>query len=94
MTTKIYALHHGRSKSPVFRLVPNHSTGLYRIEWPDIGLSDRTNLTRAKAAAREWAEKKAMAEGRNLPVARRLKSLDNFSWSTSYVAQNEKEGAR
>ena len=52
-TTKIYSLHQGRSKSPVVRLVPNHSTGLYRIEWQDIALSDRTNLTRAKAAARE-----------------------------------------
>jgi hypothetical protein len=38
-----YALHHGRSTRPVLRLVPDES---YRIEWPDIGLSDLANLTR------------------------------------------------
>ena len=52
-------------------------------------LSDLTNLTRAKEAAREWAERKVVTEERKLPVARRLKSLDNFWWSSSYVAQNE-----
>jgi hypothetical protein len=61
---------------------------LYRIEWPDIGLSDLTNLTRAKAAALEWAEQRVM-EDRKLPVARRLKSLDNFWWSSSPVRENQ-----
>jgi hypothetical protein len=61
---------------------------LYRIKWPDIGLSDRVNLTRAKAAALEWAERKALTEDRKLPVARRLKSLTNFWWSASPIAQN------
>jgi hypothetical protein len=41
------------------------------------------NLTRAKAAALEWAERKTVTEDRKLPVARRLKSLDNFWWSSS-----------
>jgi hypothetical protein len=44
-----YTLHHGRSTRPVLRLVPDES-GLYRIEWPDIGLSDLANLTRCKQA--------------------------------------------
>jgi hypothetical protein len=83
---KTYSLHRGRSRHAIVSLVP--CAGLYRIAWPDIGLSDLTNLTRAKAAAREWAEQKAMTEDRKLPVARRLKSLDNFLWSSSYIAQN------
>ena len=80
-TMKIYSLHRGQSQKPIVRIIPDGQ--LYRIEWPDIGLSDLTNLTRAKAAALEWAERKALTEDRKLPVARRLKSLDNFSWSSS-----------
>jgi hypothetical protein len=88
---KTHSLHRGRSRAPVVRIIPVGS--LYRIEWPDIGLSDLTNLTRAKAATREWAEQKAMTEDRKLSVARRLKSLDNFWWASSYVAPNDKAAA-
>ena len=80
-----HSLHHGRSRRALVRIVPDGA--LYRIEWPDIGLSDITNLTRAKAASREWAEQKAMTEDRKFPVARRLKSLENLWWSTSYIAR-------
>ena len=76
MRAKIHSLYRGRSQHPIVRIIPDGV--LYRIEWPDIGLSDLTNLTRAKAAALEWAQQKAMTEGRNLSVAQRLKSLDNF----------------
>jgi hypothetical protein len=73
---KIYALHCGRRA--LVDVVPDSHTGLYRISWPDIGLSDVTNLTRAKAAALEWAEQKVVTEGRKMPVAQRLKSLGIF----------------
>ena len=56
-----YTLHHGRSTRPVLRLVPDES-GLYRIEWPDVGLSDLANLTRCKQAALEWAQSQAMTD--------------------------------
>ena len=82
----IYSLYRGRSRKVLVRIIPDGQ--LYRIEWPDIGLSDLVNLTRAKAAALEWAERRAM-EDRKLPVARRLKSLDNFWWLAPYVRQNE-----
>lgn len=88
---KTYSLHRGRSRRAIVTLVP--CAGLYRIAWPDARPSDLTNLTRAKAAAREWAEQKAMVEDRKMPVARRLKSLDNFWWSSSYVAQNKSAAA-
>ena len=39
------------------------------------GLSDIINVTGVKAAAREWAEQRAMTEDRKFPVARRLKSF-------------------
>ena len=84
----IYSLHRGRSRRVIVRVIPQGQ--LYRIEWPDIGPSDLTNLTRAKAAAIEWAERKAVTEDRKLPIARRLKSLDNFWWSSSPVRQNER----
>src|SRR5262249_13812441 len=64
--TMIHCLHRGRSRRPVVRIIPDGA--FYRIEWPDIGLSDLTNLTRAKAAAEEWAEGRAMTEDRKLPV--------------------------
>jgi hypothetical protein len=85
--TIVYSLHRGRSRRALVRLVSD-CRGLYRIEWPDIGLSDLTNLTRAKAAAREWAERNAVLEDRKTSAARRLKSLDNFWWSSSYIAHN------
>ena len=34
---KIYCLHRGRSKRVIARVVPDRLTGLYRIEWPDMG---------------------------------------------------------
>jgi hypothetical protein len=49
----VIALYRGRSRKPLLRLLPHGA--LYRIEWPDIGLSDLVNITRAKAAALEWA---------------------------------------
>jgi hypothetical protein len=91
MNSLIYCLHRGRSRRPIVRIIPDGA--LYRIEWPDIGLSDVTNLTRAKAAAREWAERQAMTEDRKMSAARRLKSLDNFWWSSSYGAPNERAAA-
>ena len=78
-----YTLHHGRSTRPVLKLVPDES-GLYRIEWPDIGLSDLANLTRCKQAALEWAQSQVMTDQGKRSGARRLKSLKNFSWSASY----------
>ena len=87
----IYCLHRGRSGRPIVRVIPDGT--LYRIEWPDIGLSDLTNLTRAKAAALEWAQHRAVTEDRKLPVARRLKSLKNFWWSSSQIAPNERAAA-
>ena len=83
----VCSLHRGRSRHTLVRVIPD-CCGLFRIEWPDIGLSDLANLTRCKAAAREWAERKTMTEDRKTNAARRLKSLDNFWWSSSYVAQN------
>lgn len=86
-----YNLYRGRSQRPVVSIVP--AGRLYRIQWPDIGESDLVNLSRAKAAALEWAQHKAATEGRNLPVARRLKSLDNFWWSSAPVRSNERVAA-
>ena len=83
-TMKIYSLHRGQSQKPIVRIIPDGQ--LYRIEWPDIGLSDLTNLTRAKAAALEWAERKAVTEDRKKSGARRLKLLNNFWWSSSPIA--------
>jgi hypothetical protein len=88
-----YTLHHGRSTRPVLRLVPDES-GLYRIEWPDTGLSDLANLTRCKQAALEWAEQKVVTEGGKTNAARRLKSLNNFSWSASYSDLNQPPHAK
>ena len=87
----IYCLHRGRSRKVLVRIVPDGL--LYRIEWPDIGLSDLTNLTRAKSAALEWAERQAMIQDRKMSAARRLKSLDNFWWSSSPVRSNQLEAA-
>jgi len=82
-----HRLHYGQSQAPVLEIIPDPA-GLYRIAWPDIGLSDVANLTRCKQAAREWAQHQRMAKDRNLPVARRVKSLKNFSWSASYSDLN------
>jgi hypothetical protein len=87
----IHCLHRGRSRRPIVRIIPEGA--LFRIEWPDIGLSDLTNLTRAKAAALEWAERQAMTEDRKTSVARRLKSLDNFWWSSAPSRLDEQAAA-
>ena len=90
--TIVYSLHSGRSRRALVRVVLD-CCGLYRVAWPDIGLSDLANLTRCKAAAREWAERNTVLEDRKTNVARRLKSLDNFWWSWSYIAQNVRGAA-
>lgn len=86
-TPKIWSLHRGRSRACLVRVVPDHDV-LYRIEWPDIGLSATANLTRCMDAARGWAERQFLTEHRNLSDARRLKSLNFFWRSASYVRQN------
>lgn len=88
---KTYSLHRGRSSKTIVQVIPCGQ--LYRIAWPDIGLSDLTNLTRAKAAALEWAEQRAMTEDRHLSVAQRLKSLNFFWRSSPYIAPNDKAAA-
>ena len=85
--TIVYSLHSGRSRRALVRVVSD-CRDLYRIEWPDRGLSDLANLTRCKAAALEWAQRKVLTEDRKNNAARRLKSLDNFWWSSSYTAHN------
>jgi hypothetical protein len=80
----IYSLHRGRSQRAIVRVVP--CGPLYCVEWPDIAPSPPANLTRCKAAALEWAERRAVIEDRKSNAARRLKSLDNFWWSSSHVA--------
>jgi hypothetical protein len=45
-----YRLQYGQSQTPVLEIIPD-PTGLYRIAWPDIGLSDLANPTRCKRAA-------------------------------------------
>jgi hypothetical protein len=89
-----HALFHGRARTPIVEIVPDGEPGLYRVVWPDIGLSGPVNLTRAKHAAEEWAERSFATEQRKISVARRLKSLSNFRWSASHVRQNGPVGAR
>jgi hypothetical protein len=84
----IYSLHRGRSRKILGCIIPDG----HRIEWPDIGLSDLTNLTRVKAAALEWAEQKAAIEDRKKRGVGALKSLRNFSWSSSPMRLNEQGG--
>jgi hypothetical protein len=64
---------------------------LWRIRWPDGSSSDITNLSRAKDAARAWAEHQVATEDRKTNAARRLKSLDNFLWSSSLVRFSGRE---
>src|SRR5262249_53951156 len=78
-----HSLHCGRSRRALVRVVPYGS--LYRVEWPGGTFSKPANLTRCRHAAREWAEQKVLSESRKLPIARRLKSLDNFWWSSSPI---------
>ena len=81
LARKVWALHRGRSGKAIVRVVTDADSPLYRIAWPDIGLSPPANLTRCMDAARQWAERKTLAEDRKNTAGRRLKSLDNFSWS-------------
>ena len=87
MPTTSYRLHYGQSQTPLLEIIPDPS-GLYRIAWPDIGLSDLANLSRCKQAALEWAQHQRDAQNRNLSMAQRLKSLRNFWWSASHSDLN------
>jgi hypothetical protein len=91
MSQLIYSLHRGRSRRTLIRIVPCGT--LFKIEWPDGARSDLANLTRCKDAAREWCEHRALLEDRKNNAAQRLNSLNNFWWSLSCVAQNERPGA-
>jgi hypothetical protein len=83
-----YDPHRGRSRTPIVRVVPDDTSGLYRVAWPDIGLSDLGNLTRCKQAAREWTESKVLTDLRKKYGVGALKMLNNFSWSASGIRQN------
>jgi hypothetical protein len=89
---RFWSLHQGRSRKPLVSVVADHGSPLYRIDWPDIGLSAPANLTRCKDAARQWAERQTMTEGGKTNAARRLKSLENFWWSASLVRQIDSDG--
>jgi hypothetical protein len=88
ITPQVHRLHHGRRKT-IVEILPVCESGLYRVNWPDIGLSPPANLTRCKDAARAWAEQQLLTEQRKISVARRLKSLNNFWWSASPVRNSE-----
>jgi hypothetical protein len=88
-----YSLHAGRSRKPSIKVVPDAS-GLYRIEWPDVGPSPPANLARCMDAAQRWAERSALSDDRKSNAARRLKSLHNFSWSRSSVRPNSGNGPK
>lgn len=83
-----WSLHRGRLRKPLVCVVPERDSSLYRILWPDIGPSAAANLTRCKAAALEWAERSTLTDPSKNNAARRLKSLNNFSWSASPIRQN------
>ena len=85
LAPKVWSLHHGRSRKTIVRVAPDANSPLYRIAWPNIGLSPPANLTRCMDAARQWAERKVLTEDRKNTAGRRLKSLDNFSWSASPI---------
>jgi hypothetical protein len=89
---RLWSLHQGRSHKSILRVIPADDGVLYRIEWPDIAPSAPVNLTRAKAAALQWAEQKLLTDHRNLSVAQRLKLLNNFSWSSSLVRGIDSNG--
>ena len=59
----VYTLHRGRSRRALVQVISD-PCGLYRVKWPDASLSDLANLSRCKAAAREWAERNAVLEDR------------------------------
>jgi hypothetical protein len=83
---QVWSLRRGRSQKCLVQVVPDdESPPLHRVAWPDIGLSQPANLTRCKDAARQWAERSFLTDHRKINAARRLKSLDNFSWSASPI---------
>jgi hypothetical protein len=84
----VWRLRH-RSRILV-RVVPDDASPLWRIQWPDIGLSAPANAARCMDAAQQWAERKFVAEHRKNGAARSLKSLNKFSWSRSLVSANKK----
>jgi hypothetical protein len=86
--SQAWTLHRGRSRTPIVRVVPDDTSGLYRVAWPDIGLSDLGNLTRCKQVAREWTESKVLTDLRKKYGVGALKMLNNFSWSASGIRQN------
>jgi len=61
----VATLHRGRSKRALVHIVQDGT--LYRIAWPDVGPSDLCNLSRAKDAALEWAQRREA----KLPAAER-----------------------
>ena len=87
-------LRHGRAGKIILQIVPDSGSSLYRIAWPDIGLSPSANLPRCKDAALRWAEQTALTDDRKNTAARRLRSLNNFSWSSSPVRYLEQAGTR
>jgi hypothetical protein len=89
---RLWSLHHGRSVATLVRIIPDIDSPLHRIEWSDVGLSDCANLTRCKDAALAWAERHIATKDRKTNAARRLKSLDNFWWSSSLVHQSYSDG--
>jgi hypothetical protein len=76
---RVYRLSRAGSKRPLVEIVQDGA--LYRIHWPDGEISDLANLTRCCDGAREWAERETMTAPGKISGARRLKSLENFSWS-------------
>jgi hypothetical protein len=85
---QVHRLHRGRSHRSLVEVMPDDTTGLWLIAWPDGGVSASANLSRCRDVAREWAEHQALTADRKLNAARRLKSLNNFWWSSSLVRQN------
>jgi hypothetical protein len=66
VTAMPYRLYHARKLG--VEVCFDDSSGLYRIHWPDIGISSPANLTRCKDAALAWAEQQTMTEKRNIGV--------------------------
>src|SRR5262245_12389473 len=81
-----WLLHHGRSRQVLVRVVPDDDSPLYRIAWPDIGLSEPVNLARAMDAAERWAEAQMLTDLRKKRGVEALKLLDKFLWSQPVFA--------
>jgi hypothetical protein len=73
-------------------VVPDDGSPLYRVDWPDIGLSEAANLTRCKQTALAWAESKVLTDLRKKYGVGALKMLDKFSWSAAPVRQKKIPG--